>query len=132
MFSRRSNLGTRLPPALGDITPDQACRYKNNELRRRPWYVLATAVHCNLTGFTSAIGLVGPRVQRWIVNTAAALLTDPKLLDETGALLRAGKLFDDVVDAMNCLFTAVALSQNAAHIWVGTSADDGHIIGPGR
>jgi hypothetical protein len=54
------------------------------------------------------------------------------LLDEAKVDLLAGKLFDDVVDALNCLFTAVALSQNAAHIWRGTNADDGHIIGPGR
>jgi len=118
----------------GDITPDQACQYKSKNLKTRsqPWYVLAAAVHHNLAGFSPAIGLPAASVHRWILNAAATLLTDPRLLDEAKVDLLAGKLFDDVVDALNCLFTAVALSQNAAHIWRGTNADDGHIIGPGR
>jgi hypothetical protein len=114
------------------ITPDQVCQYKRFDRRPYPWHEVSVAVHLHLTGFITSIGSPGPRVQRWIVNAPAALMTDPMLVDGNGTLMHGGKLFDDPVDALNCLFTAVAFSQNAAHVWLGTNHCDGHIIGPGR
>jgi hypothetical protein len=118
----------------GTITAEQAREYKNEKFERGlfPWPLLVHAAHLNLTGFISALGVPGPSVRAWIAQISSALLTDPRLGDNTGKLMRGGKLFDDLIDSVNCLFTAVSFSHNTSHVWLGADLEDGHIIGPGR
>ena len=114
----------------GTITPEQTREYKRFENRLYPFPLLMNAAYLNLAAFISAIGVPGPRVREWIAQLSYTILTDPQLLDSTGKLLRGGKLFDDVIDSVNALFTAVSFCYDASHVWMGCDPEDGHIVGP--
>lgn len=112
------------------ITPSEARHYKNDK-RSRSAHIVARDARDNLYGFVSSIGLPNTVVGAWIEQTIVKLVSDPMLRNYDGNLKR-GKLFDDIIDAVNCLFTAVAFCQNSAHVWEGSDPQDGHIIGPGK
>lgn len=114
------------------ISPGEAREYKTFESRPLPVPLLICAAHRNLVGFMPAIGVPAPCARAWIAQVSSALLTDPQLTDNTGTRMMGGKLFDDVIDSVNCVFTAIAFRHDAAHVWLGADPQDGHIIGPGR
>jgi hypothetical protein len=114
------------------ITPEQAREYKQLKDRFYPLPTLMNALYTTLAGFIPAIGVPGPWVREWVAQISSTILTDPELGDGTGRLLKGGKLFDDMIDSVNALFTAVSFCYDAAHVWFGPHADDGHIVGAAR
>ncbi|HEY8750769.1 MAG TPA: hypothetical protein VIM11_22485 [Tepidisphaeraceae bacterium] len=116
----------------GVLSSRDAREYKTFDNCFYPWHSLVRAVNQHLFGFIPAIGVPGPVVRSWIAALSGKLLWDALLVEPTGCLMRGGKLFDDVLDSVNCLLTAVSFASNSAHVWVGNIPADGHIIGPGR
>lgn len=114
------------------ITPKEARAYKGFSSDWHPIPTVMHAVYLHVVGFISALGVPGSWVRLWAAQLASAILTDPKMNDASAKCVRGGKLFDDVIDSVNALFTAVSFCHDTSHVWIGPDLSDGHIVGPGR
>lgn len=68
--------------------------------------------------------------ERWFTAFIERLRLD-KVVTDNPAEGRSGKAFDDCVDSVLSLTTAVAFVEGIAHVHQGHDPSDGHIIGPG-
>jgi hypothetical protein len=99
----------------------------------RPWPTVLSWVYQGLYGFADrgVLGVAEGVFTGWMADLTRNLLTDDLVMDSSRRRASRGKQLDDVVESVNCFFTAVSFVRNRAHAWIGDDAADGHIIGPG-
>lgn len=118
-----------LSNAYEGFTFRQARLYKRMDEISDVWprsVVRAVTREC-LGPIAALVGLVDAR----LFDALDAWLDRDPLVATGSRARRVGKIYDDVLDSVIALLTAIALASGRAHVHIGAPAD-GHIIGPGR
>lgn len=118
-----------LTNAFNDFTFRQARLYKRLGELSDVWprSVLRAVVRECLGPVAAIAGLTDPKP---LFEALDAFMDRDPLVALGPRARRVGKLFDDAIDSVVALLTAIAFANGRAHVHMGAPTD-GHIVGPG-